>query len=304
MEKSILNSIHNSGESFEKCVSLYYAALQKNSSFYSNYRVNVFYGHNLPKKNYQLESHGTVAFYNKYFSDYYWCPPCSREYLWNKKTEILNNLIFQKVISSRVAEKLNSNDILFWNIVSRLPFEFLYPEFCNELRQNSEIILSNIKFIPIELEKNYKEIYFNLGDKKDIYNIYALEHNGIIGLYDMFLDDDFRYEKRLNHLFKDLSRRSVLSGNSAILLAAIGTISEKENSIIGYREHKYSRQNRDLALKYILGEQEGIIEPKNAIFNCYYDLVDKNMDTESKSNEVVSLAYRDYIKDNVKSLKL
>lgn len=252
MQRKTLNSIHNSGESFEKCVSLFYTTLQKNSNFYSDYKVNVFYDHNLPKKNKNLAAHGTVLFYNKYFSDCCWCPPCSQEYLWGKRTDILNNLMFQGIVSARAAEKLNSNYILFWDIVSRLPFEYLYSEFCNKLIQNSEMIFTNIKFIPIELEKNYKEIYFNLGDKKDIYNIYALEHNGIIGLYDMFLDDDFRYEKRLNHLFKDLSKRSVLSGNSAMLLSAIDTISEKENSIIGYRKHKYSRQNRDLALKYLL----------------------------------------------------
>ena len=304
MKKTELDSIHNSGESFEKCVAMYYCTLQQNIDFYSNFNVNVFYSHNLPKKNNQLSAHGTVSFYEKYFSDFYWCPPCKKEYLWNIKNDVLNNLIKQGIISCRVAEKLSGNFEHFCSIVEKLPFEYLYPEFYDKLIYNSQKILSNVNFISTKLEQNYKLIYSNLGNNKTIYSIYALEQNGIIGHYDMFLDDDYRYDKRLEHLFKDLGKRPVLSGNSAILLASIDALSIDKSNLLGYREHKQSRYNRDEALNYILGNREGIIEPKNRNFNKYYDYVDSNMELEDKSNEVVALAYGDYIKANVKCLKL
>lgn len=304
MSKEKLISIHNSGESFEKSVALYYATIQTNYKFYSDFDTHIYYAHNLPKTKQDLSVHGTVGFYEKYFSNNFWCPPCKKEELWNDRTEILNMLVDKKTITSRVAEKLNNNIELYWSIIKMLPLEYIYPIFYYKLIKKSEEILQVQGFFSTELEQNCQTIYELLPNEKKFYSIYALESNGIIGHYDMFIEDDYRHEKKLNHLYSDLRKKIVLSGNSAILLASIYNVSKDIDGLIGYRNHKHSRQNRDFALSQILTQKEGIIEPKNINFNNYYDKVNYFNNIEEKSNEVVALAYDEYIKNNIRSLKL
>lgn len=304
MTKEKLISIHNSGESFEKSVALYYTTLKTNYKFYSDFDTHIYYAHNLPKTKKDLSVHGTVGFYEKYFSNYFWCPPCKKEELWNNRTEILNILVNKKIITSRVAEKLNNNIELYWSIIKMLPLEYIYPVFYYKLIKKSEEILQIQGFIPTELEKNCQAIYESLPNEKESYSIYALESNGIIGHYDMFIEEDCHYEKRIDHLYSDLRKKVVLSGNSAILLASIHNSSKEIDGLIGYRNHKHIRQNRDFALSQILTQKQGIIEPKNINFNNYYDKVNQINNIEEKSNEVVALAYDEYIKNNIRSLKL
>ena len=158
MAKEKLISIHNSGESFEKSVALYYSTLQINYNFYSDFETYIYYSHNLPKTKKDLSVHGTIGFYEKYFSNYCWCPPCKKEDLWDDRNKILNLLVNKKIITLRVAEKLSENIELYWRIIKMIPLEYLYPIFCHNLIKNSEEILG-LRFIPIELETNYQKIY-------------------------------------------------------------------------------------------------------------------------------------------------
>ena len=306
MQKDVLVSIHNSGESLEKSIALIYNTLNKNFNFYSNYKIIIFYGHNLSKKveNFSTSAHGSIGFYQNNYLNENWCPECSNEYLWNNKQDILNLLINKKIISNRYAEKLYSNIVLYTDFISRLPFGYINSEFINKIINNSKEIFPNVEFIPIDLEKNYAKIYESLPKNKNIYSIYALENKCVIGHYDMVIQLDYRYDKRLQHLFKELGRKAVLSGNSAMFLASISYLTSDIDKTIGYRNHKYSRPNRDNALYEILKSNNGIIEPKNEDYNSYYDKVTSCNNMEEKSNEVVALAFKDYIKSNIKTLKL
>lgn len=304
MSKEQLLSLHNSGESLEKSIVLFYNAIQNNFSFYDEFQVSAFYSHNLPKTNLEIDAHGTIGFYEKYFQNSYWCPPCSRNYLWKMKDQILNDLVEKKIITIRIAQKLEQNEEIYWLVISRLPFSYIYPEFYKNLLINTKNILKNISFIPTDLEKNVEEIYQILPFEKNFYSIYGLEANGIIGHYDMEIKQDYRYQKRFEHLLSDLQKRIVLSGNSAMFIASIQRASKNMFGIVGYRNHKYSRISRDTALYYLLNEHEGIIEPKNIWYNHYYDKVLSIQESEAKSNEVVALAYQDFIQENILCLKL
>lgn len=306
MQKEVLVSIHNSGESLEKSIALIYNALNKNYSFYSKYKIIVFYGHNLSKKteNFLSSAHGSISFYQNNFLNENWCPECSPEYLWRNREDILNLLINKKIISYRYAEKLYSDSVLYMNFISRLPMEYVNSDFIYKIINYSKEIFPNVEFIPIDLENNYMGIYKSLPQNKNIYSIYALENKCVIGHYDMEILLDYRYDKRLQHLYRELERKAVLSGNSAMFLASILYLTNDIEKIVGYRNHKYNRPNRDSALTEILKYNNGIIEPKNVDYNKYYDKTSLCNNMEEKSNEVVALAFRDYIKANVRTLKL
>lgn len=302
MDKNILFSIHNGGESIEKSLALCYCTFQYNFDFYNQFDMEVFYSYNLPKTNQNIESSGSVGFYAKYFSDYFWCPPCKKDFLWANKEDILNKLIYKGKISQRVADKLSSNVNLFWDVLRRIPFEYLYPEFYKKLLNETKRLLENVKFISTDLINEVINIYDGLPFDKKLYSIYSLESNGVIGHYDMDIPNDYRYFKRLEHLFSSLNKQIVLSGNSAIFIASINNKINKKG-LVGYRNHKYPRASRDFALNQLLINKESIIEPKNVIFNTYYDKININ-DNETKSNEVVAMAYSDFVNNNVLSLKL
>lgn len=302
MDKSALFSIHNSGESIEKTIALCYCTLQNNFDFYTQYNMEVFNSYNLPKTNDDIEVSGSVGFYAKYFSNYYWCPPCKKDYFWMYKDDILNKLVIDGRISKRVAEKLSADQNLFWEVLRKIPFEYLYPEFYRKLLQETKKVLGNIKFISTELSNEFVNIYDKLPLDKRLYSIYSLESNGIIGHYDMEIPFDYRYSKRLVHLFSSLNKQIVLSGNSAMFIASIDH-KINQNGLVGYRNHKHPRVSRDFALGQLLIGKESVIEPKNVIFNSYYDKININ-DNEAKANEVVALAYSDFLNSNVLSLKL
>lgn len=306
MKQETLVSIHNSAESLEKSIALIYNALIKNYDFYSKYKIVVFYGHNLSKKveNFSIPSHGSIAFYQKNFKNENWCPTCFPDYLWQDRDNILNKLVNNGIITKRFAERIYNNNTLYNEFISKLPLEYIYKDFFTKLITNSKTIMPNVEFVPINLEKNYKDIYQSLPLDKRIYSIYALENDCIIGHYDMEIPFDYRYQKRLEHLYRELSKKAIISGNSAMFLSSIAYLSNYDNSVIGYRHHKYKRPNRETALKVILENKNSIIEPKNEYFNNYYDKINQIDNMEQKSNEVVALAFNDYVKSNVKTLKL
>ena len=99
-------------------------------------------------------------------------------------------------------------------------------------------------------------------------------------------------------MFKDLSRKTVLSGNSALFLAEIEEVTKKTKYAIGYREHKReNRYTRNFALKHFLDNKESLIEPKNVIFSEYYNRLGENykISAEMMSNIVIAKAYKDFL---------
>lgn len=301
---SKLISIQNSGESFEKTLALYHTAIQTAFNFYQNYSVEIYYGHNLPKKNPDISAHGTIKFYSEYASNFTWCPPCNKHELFSNRLSILEMLIRSHIISERVANKLSVDVEDFWKIVCQLPIGYIYPQFTRKLEEGAENIFDNVSFKKLHLEENYMSIYALLPNEKQYYSIYALELDGKIGRYYLDNPTSEYSDRNLYHMFKELSRKPILSGNSAILLTQIQSAVRKCRCIIGYREHKrYVRPNRDHALSLMLNGDK-IIEPKNVSFSKYFDSIDKAFDTEQQANIAIANAYLDFIRENIYTLNL
>lgn len=290
MKLDKLVSLQCSGESFEKSIALFYMSIKDNYNFYKQFDTYVFYGHNLPKKQKSECSQGTIGFYDKYYSFTNYFKYLSKKELIKKKKNILDYLIKIKKISNRNYEKYIFNDELFWNYIKNLPFEYLYP---NHYKQIIETVNSsfNVHFIPLHLEDNLLEVSLNISEGKEKYSIYALEYNGKIGRYYL----NFKNNKSFCHFCKMLYRKSVLSGNSAILLEQISTRIGK-NFIIGYRLHNHDpRPNRDYALNKLLNNNKSIIEPKIIRINDMFKNQDSNISLESKANIVYANAYLEFL---------
>lgn len=298
-EKENLISLSCSGESVEKTLTLYYWAYISDSLFYDNFNVSLFYGHNLPKKSKDIQAHGSLGFYDKYYSDKTFFPPCSKGYIIEQKNLILQKFISNRYITWRAAEKLASNDENFWLFVSKVPFEYIYPDFMNKLINNSSSVLGIKKIIPLLLEKNFPSILGDIVDSRECYSIFALDVCGTVGRYYLKYYD----MKQWIHLCSDLSKRPVLSGNSAILLKQISQ-RLPSNIIVGYRQHNtYKRPNRDHALKLILSKRTNILEPANKEMYKFFK-VNGKFSEEEKANMAYAAAYEKYISDNRFSLKL
>lgn len=303
MNKKLV-SIQNSGESLEKVLALYNTANRSEQDFYENYNVEIYYGHNLPKKNINISAHGTVKFYSEYFSSFSWCPPCNKNEIFQNRVKILDDLICSKRMSCRVANKLENNIDLFWNVISQLPFSYIYPEFIEKIKNAAEHIFGNVTFLELMLEQNYMSIYASLPEEKQYYSIYCLELDGNIGHYYMnFPLNEYR-EKNLYHMFKELSNKPVLSGNSAILLAQINEFTRKSDCIYGYRNHsRQIRPSRDFALNIMLNKGE-ILEPKNIHFSKYFEKIDMTLDSEAQANIAIANAYMDFISENITTINI
>ena len=113
--KKKLVSLNNSGESFEKVVSLYYYTLKNNDSFYKDFDVTVYYGHNLPKKEKKICAQGTIGFYDKYYSKDNLIKYLNKNDLIKYKHNIINYLVDNAIISKRVSIKYKQDDFLYWN---------------------------------------------------------------------------------------------------------------------------------------------------------------------------------------------
>lgn len=290
----ILVSLNCSGESFEKTITLYYFAYLSNPDFYNQYKVQLYYGHNLPKKDKNINAHGTVGFYEKYYSNLEYFPPCSKNYFIQNKVCILNMLLEDSHISKRACRNLLKNDNLYWNYLKKIPFEYIYPDFINKIKQVFIKKFNLYDITPLFLEKKYLEIVTNIKKEKERYSIYGLNYNGNIGRY--YLNCEFK--ETLNHLLKSIQLNSVLSGNSAVFLYQISNRNTNNNIIFGYREHKrFVRPNRDFSLKLLLKGKQTVIEPKNSKINDYFNGIDINLSEEERANIVYAKAYLMVIKD-------
>lgn len=294
-----LVSLSCSGESLEKTLSIYYLTLQSNEVFYNQYKVMLYFGHNLPKKNRNSTPHGSIGFYNTYLSDCAQIPSCNFDYLYANRQDILQKLINQKHITCRSAEKMVDNKDRYLFFLKNLPIEYLYPEYHSMLSIKASECLNIYKIVPLFFEKNYMEIISKIHKSRDKYSIYSLDYCGNIGHYYLNYVD----VKQMSHLFSDLGKQSVLSGNSAILLEQIGNrISEK--SVVGYREHKTNlRPYRDYALTKLIAVHNSILEPSNVGLYKIFDEY-RNIATEEQANMVYAKAFKNFILYNRFSLGL
>lgn len=296
MEKLI--SLNNSGESLEKSLSLYSTALQGNELFYNNFEVDIYYGHNLPKKNKKMSAHGTVKFYDTYFKEF---ECCNKENLWERRDVVLNYVVDKGYLSNRLAEKISRNQKRFWKIIGNFPLEYIYPQHFLKLKNYISKLYPNVHFKPLYLEQNFMKIYSILPKNKYAYSIYSLEGDGNIGHYYFNIKGNQYFERNLYHIFKELARKPVLSGNSAILLAQIGHFGKANHCIVGYRNHnRYPRPNRNYALNQMNNKK--ILEPSNNLFGHYFCKENSKLSIEEQANIAIAKAYRDFLNNNIELL--
>lgn len=293
-------SIQNSGESLEKCISLYNSALKSDINFYTNNELYVFYGHNLNKKEKNINPHGTIGFYEEYYSNYDWCPIKGEQHLLIQKKKFLEELNENGIISKRVKTKLYDDQLRYLKFIRNLPIDILFPIFTDKLIKKIQKIFPNVHFKKIYLERDLMRIFSSLPEEKWAYSVYALNTNGTIGHYFFNICQNEFYERKLYHLFQDLSNKPVLSGNSATFLATIKDYMRNSDYAIGFRMHsRESRATRDFALRELIKDRKKIIEPKNSVFNNYFEKLEfkGNISMEKKANLVIAKAFEDFINE-------
>lgn len=291
-------SLQNSGESFEKAVVLYYTALESDNSFYSDNFLDIYYAHNLPKKDLSIKAHGTVGFYKQYFAKYEWCPLNDSSYLFSNREDIINELNLNGMINRKMASKLLDNQLLYEKFISKMPMEIIFSNFVDEIKQKTDRIFSNVKFHQMHLEKNFTTIYASLPNEKWAYSIYALDSRGDIDRF--YFHNNWRecyYERNLYHEFEEIRRRTILSGNSAMFLAEIKEYSKHIKGAVGYREHsREKRLTRNYALEDFLKSRESIIEPKNCVMNAKFsEYFNSKLTSEQLANYVIAKCYEHFL---------
>lgn len=294
-------SIQNSGESFEKSIALFSTSMKSNSAFYLENEYSIFYGHNLPKKDCKINPHGTLGFYEEFFSKYDWCPIRCEQDLLMCKEDFLKKLCNEGCISNRNATKLMENNINYISFIRRIPMELLFPELTTKVKDKAKKIFPNACFNKVHLEDNFMIYYASLPIEKWAYSIYALNIDGTISHYYFNSTNFDEYDNRnLFHMFGELLKKPVLSGNSALFLAVIQDVTKNVKGLVGYRNHSREiRATRNFALNQFVNEREGIIEPKNVAFSKYFDdtIKNKGMTNESIANMAIAKAYEDFLNE-------
>lgn len=299
-----LISINNSSESLEKSIGIMYTNILSNRLFYDSYDTTVFYGDNLPKTSKNIIAIGTVGFYNKHMSKFDFGYDFSIDDLWNNRVCVLDELVKKSIISVRNACKLKENYLMFSTIISMLPVSYLYSDFYNNLLEKTKLVMPNVSFRYLDLFKNYEKIINEIDEFSELYKIYGLQLNGDISIFNFRLPQNEHYTRAKIHLIKSISKSIVLSGNIAVLLSQIKN-SIPNNHIIGYRCHKNNRFSRQIALDQILNiYPDTVMEPKNELYNSYFDKYKIVTNNEERANEVAADAYYYFIKENAKTLKI
>lgn len=295
-------SIQNSGESFEKCIALFNTAVQSDNLFYACNKFKVFYGHNLPKKDCTINSHGTIGFYENYFSKYDWNPIKSEEDLFSKREEILFTLLNNGYISTRNISRLIENNTSYLQFIRKIPMEYVFPNLNLYVKEKVKKIFPNVQFNELFLENNFMKYYASLTSEKWAYSIYALNIDGTVGRYYFNnLGEERFYNRNLLHMFCELLKSPVLSANSAMFLAEIEDATRNMSYPIGYRNHsRENKSTRNFALQHFLEKKEGIIEPKNTVFSQYFNSfsLKQHITSETMANVVIAKAYEDFLNDN------
>lgn len=264
-KKQILVSLNASGESIEKCLSLYYAAKLSNKEFYDDYNVSLFYGHNLPKHKNEFIVHGSITFYNTYFEGHPKMPCCNIDFLYSKKDIVLQRLVLNNILSIRAARQISNNKMLFTKYVGMLPIEYIYPNFINSVVQKAKQYLNIYSVNQLYLEDNIYNIDKFIDNEFLRYKLYTLDYSGNIGKVELA-----HYKTgNISDILHATKNVSVIASNSALMLMQIKYRLNKSHPIVlGYRPHKREfRANREYALQILLNEFNSIIEPKNVIVN-------------------------------------
>lgn len=291
--KNILISLNSCGESIEKTISLYYSTLMNNIEFYSQYKVCLFFGHNLPKKK-QASIHGSILFYNNYLYDISVLPRSDWYYLFKRKQQILSFLVKSSKISYRNASALGEKDELFKRFLSYMPMEFLYPKYYKKLVSDVICILNLHNVCSLYSERNYLYFPSIIGTDFYRYKIYMLDRDGRIGVVSLNNDLVTRPYK----LFNLLRDKTVVSTNSALFLAQINRrASFYDNAFIGYRKHNNNiRPNREYELNRIINSNPSVLEPENIyIKKKYLSIIPQE---EQQLDDVVfSEVFKEYLHD-------
>ena len=135
-----------------------------------------------------------------------------------------------------------------------------------------------------------------LNDEGGHYSIFALDYSGEVGRYYV----PYVLPKKTTHLYNDLRRKTVLSGNSAVFIEQIkNRISSK--AVIGYREHlREIRPNREFALNRIISNRNSVVEPRNSEL---YNLFDKYRNYGSV-DPIYAEAFNSFLLSNYYTIKL
>lgn len=302
MEKLI--SINNSSESLEKSIGVMYTNMMHNPSFYDPYDITVFYGDNLPKTNKEVSVTGTIGFYDKYMSDFDFGYIFDINELWLYRETILNDLVKREIITERNANKLINNYSMFSKVIPLMPVYYLYPNFYNDLLDRIKLIMPNVTFEHLDLFDSCESILNETKDHAILHKIYGLQLNGDISRFNFSLPQNEFYNRSKIHLLRSIKKSVALSGNITVFLSQI----RKEllsDDVIGYRYHKDARFTREIALDKILDIcPNTILEPKNRLYNRYFDKYKDIVNNEERANEVAANAYYDFVKENIKTLKI
>lgn len=289
MNRNLIISLNSSGESLEKSLSLYYYTLKKNRSFYEDYNVSLFYGHNLPKNATQETKpvHGTVSFYDYYYKGIGFFPNCSESFLISKKLFFLKNLLLNNIINYRSYQRIVQDDERFLRVIQNLPIGYIYPDYILKIKQLSTHYLRLYSINNLYLEKNW--IYYHQVDIPGTFGtLYALQDTGEIIHINHIVNSPF--EK----VYCQLKNSLVISCNTPLFIAYVAhRVKPHRPFLIGYRQHlSQSRINRGVINDFIQ-QNNSIIEPKNSLIN---DLFKSSMGVLS-DNDVYAQCFLEYIKE-------
>ena len=305
--KDVLISVNNSAESFEKSIALINVSLLANPNFYNQYDTKVYYSLNLPKASRSgVNVTGTVGFYDKYMQD---CPLGEKfkiDELWIERKKILADLVDRNILSARNSEKLESNYSLFAKIISLMPAQFIYPKYYQDFVYSAQSIFDGISFEYMDLFEKCEDVMDSITSENSLYKIYAVQGNGTIGIFNFEVPNNEYYERNKLHLINSIKRSITISGNSAVFLSQIQNAAcEESNSILGYRNHKHYRLARQVALERLINSfSSSVVEPKNNIYNEYFDRFANIENIEEKANEVAATVFHEFVKENVLTLKM
>ena len=159
-------SIQNSGESIEKCIALFNTAIKSDELFYTCNQFQIFYGHNLPKKDCTINSHGTIGFYLEFFSNCDWNPIKSENELLIEREKILDKLLKNNYISNRNFSSLIENNINYIRFIKKIPMAYIFPGMIEHIKEKLKKIFPNANFQELFLERNFMSYYVSLPIEK------------------------------------------------------------------------------------------------------------------------------------------
>ena len=294
---SNLISILNSGESLEKTIVLTKLALEHNPKFYSNYeKIIVLYSENLPKKDKELNPHGTLGGLIENIRDKNYLKYKTLNDLWEDRNYILNKIRASGRISTRLEEKLSKDKRRFDKIIAKIPWYLIFEEFRKFLTTD----FINHDFVKVEfldIKKKAEEIFIKTPlTYNGLIKTYLLNPDGLISSkilsreYKFPKSDDLteKERKQLNVLDKSI----VLSPNVFMfLLGSYYSYNKNKNRhLIGFRNFKkIKRISYDKGIKFLQENKDlnCVEEPRNRLFNNLFYKINEdhsNLSIERKIN--------------------